>query len=93
MKRLSHCFTNGIWQVMLTCYRLGVVNFEGQVRQFQHVCGFQLPQSTPGERPEWPRAINERPLLEWVQSLLVVSKWLSLRDDSFLKSLRKLQEL
>lgn len=43
---------------MLTCYRLGVVNFEGQVRQFQHVCGFQLPQSTPGERPEWPRSLQ-----------------------------------
>ena len=79
---------------MLTCYRLGVVNFEGRVRQFQHVCGFQLPQSTPDEHPQVALdAINERPLLEWVQSLLVVSKWLSLRDDSFLKSLRKLQEL
>ena len=49
---------------MLTCYRLGVVNFEGQVRQFQHVCGFQLPQSTPGEPPSGLDAINERPLPE-----------------------------
>jgi hypothetical protein len=73
---------------------MGVVNFEGQVRQFQFVCGFQLPQSTPGEHPQvalMPSTIG----LYWnaVQSLLVVSKWMSLRDDSFLKSLRKLQEL
>jgi hypothetical protein len=28
-----------------------------------------------------------------VRSLLIVLKWMSLSDDSFLKSLRKLQEL